>query len=111
MLKYLTVFLFLFIGCTSTLQVDNKPVERLPLNIVEPPALSLDAVKISVVTDKNASAVFLSMKNSKQNPVLFGLSSASYKALSLNLEKIKNYILLEKEILQQYKSYYETPSK
>ena len=85
--------------------------ERPKLNLVEPSPLQMRDVKFIVITDENSGAVFREMKKSEQKTVLFALDGNSYKSLSLNMDEIKNYIILLKEMINSYRRYYEEQSE
>lgn len=107
MKKYFIIALLLLSGCTSSLTTITKPVEKLPLKIQRPVPLVMRPVKFVVITKESAGAVFEEMEKQGLQPVLFGLSGADYKALSINIKDIQNFIATQNKIIILYKSYYE----
>jgi hypothetical protein len=91
--KALLISTLVFLSaCTEIVQ------PRAPLNLADPEPLSLKPVKWSVVPveDKNGNTV-----------VLFSLTETGYKNMSLNVQDILNYLILQKRILEEYREYYE----
>lgn len=82
-------------------------VSKPALNLSNPEALKLQDVKWIVVTQENAEEVFTELQNSGQPIAIFGLTAEGYEALSMNIAEIKTYIGTQKEIIIQYRDYYE----
>ena len=61
----------------------------------DPTPLDLESVKFIIVFDEDGEP-------------LFSLSEQDYKNLATNTDRIKNYIQLQKKIIQLYRDYYET---
>ena len=101
--------LLLSSGCStiSKLEVLAKPVERIKLNIEKPPVLDLNKVKFIIIKRKNVEKVFSDLEAMGVDPVLLGLSDEGYEILAKNVEKMQNYIALQKDIIKSYKKYYE----
>jgi hypothetical protein len=71
---------------------------RAPLDLPDPEPLTLRKVKWSVVKagEKDGQAV-----------VYFALTETGYKNLSLNVQDILTYLTLQRQILEEYREYYE----
>jgi hypothetical protein len=80
-------------GCTEMFEAN-----RAPLDLPNPEPLALRPVKWSVVPleEKDGTVV-----------VLFALNEKGYKSLSLNIQDILTYMTLQKQILEEYRQYYE----
>jgi len=94
-------------GTIKPLEVFSKPIEKTPLNLNDPDEIDLDNIKWRVITEENAEDVFNDLKKKNIDPVLIGLSDNDYELLSLNMNKIRNYIIQYQYILNEYRKYYE----
>ena len=97
-------------GCStdrSVIDIITTPLERQPLNIEEPAPLELLPLEWTLITEENKETVFESLNDKTIDPVLFGLTDIQYEMLSINFSKIREYLLQQRLILQQYKEYYE----
>jgi len=96
-------------GCSLEKQIEVKTeeVKRLPLNIDNQAPLTLEPIQWFVITEDNIEEVFKELKSREKNIVLFSLSDTDYEAMSLNFSRIRNYIIINNEILKKYKNYYE----
>lgn len=108
----LLILILLSTGCSSInpvkrIEIVEKPVERTPLNLPVPTPVKLEQVNWVVITRENAEEVFADLEKKNVDPVLFGLTDNDYELLSLNFAKIRNFIILNTEQLNQYKEYYE----
>ena len=75
------------------------PMEtRAPLDLPDPEPLSLRPVKWVVVPVEEKEG---------EVRVLFGLNEGGYKNLSLNMEDIISYMVLQDQMLKEYRKYYE----
>lgn len=73
----------------------------------DPKEIELDNVKWRVITEQNAEKIFKDLKEKNIDPVLIGLTDNDYEKLSLNMNKIRNYIIQYQYILNEYRKYYE----
>ena len=106
MLKYIILIsMILLTGCG--LSVSTKPVDKLPLNIEDPAPLKLEPVHFTVITERNADEIFEKMRKSGKVPALFGMTADDYKQLARDIQNIKEYLIKEKLILDEYRKYYE----
>ena len=109
MMKIVNLILcaILLSSCSVAHKIVTKPIEKPPLRLESPKVLKLRRVKILVITPENASEVFKDLEARGIEPVLFALTGDDYKALSLNLQDIKNYVKSQRKIIILYKNYYE----
>ena len=100
---------FLLSGCSSVKQLDifKTVVERAPLNLSEPEAAKMEKIQWVIITSENAEEVFAKLKEQGKDPVLFGLSDEDYELLSKNFNQIRAYMIKQRQIIDQYKEYYE----
>ena len=105
--------LTIFSGCSTAkkLEVVSQPVDRVPLTIYDPQKLHLKDVKFVIITRENAEEVFNELEEKGLYPVLFGLSGRDYKALAINMDEIKAFMIKQKFIIDAYRSYYEGQQK
>ena len=67
----------------------------------------MQEVKWIVVTEKNYEKVFAELKKNNKDVVVFGLTDDSYEVLAMNFAQVRNYIILQGNVLKKYKEYYE----
>ena len=104
---------FLLSGCSSVKQLDifKTEVERAPLNLSEPEAAKMEKIQWVIITSENAEEVFAKLKEQGKDPVLFGSSDEDYELLSKNFNQIRAYMIKQRQIIDQYKEYYEGDKK
>lgn len=83
------------------------PVEKTPLNVVQPDPLSLKPFKWVIITKENAEQIFKKLEENNESIVLFGLTDNGYQQLSANLAEMRNLISTQRQIIIKYKEYYE----
>lgn len=66
-------------GCASDLKVSTVPVERVPLNIVQQPPLTLQKVHFNIQVDA-------------QGNVTYVLSGKDFDNLATNMEQVQKYL-------------------
>lgn len=100
---------FLTTSCSTVKKLDifKTEVERQPLNLQLPDPLKVEDLKWYIINSENASEVLEKVKQSGHDPVLFGLTDEGYETLSINFAQIRAYIIKQREIIKQYKEYYE----
>lgn len=91
----------------NPVEVVSKPIEKTPLNIPPPEPLQLKSVKWVIITKDNAQQVFDELEKAGEDVVLFGLTDTGYQQLSISFAEIRNFISTQREIIAQYKEYYE----
>lgn len=102
-------------GCTlfggwkkvEPITISKKAEERQRLNLSEPAPLKPRTPKWIVVTPDNIEQVWKKLENEGDDLVLFGLTDEGYEELALNMAEMRNYINTQRQILLQYKKYYE----
>jgi len=96
-------------GCSSIkeLEIFKKEVKRAPLDLPLPYPIKLDNINWIVITQKNYEKVFEDLKKNKKDVVLFGLTDDGYEQLAINFAQVRKYIILNRNVLMQYKKYYE----
>ena len=89
------------------LEVQTKAVKREKLNLKVPSPIELLDPSWIIIHPGNAEEVWEVLKDDKKDIVLFALTDDGYKALSVNLTKLRNIIEQQRIILFKYKKYYE----
>ena len=104
---------FLTTSCSSVKKLDifKTEVERQPLNLELPDPLKVEDLKWYIINSENSAEVLDKIKKKGDDPVLFGLTDEGYETLSVNFAQIRAYILKQREIIKQYKEYYEPEEK
>ena len=92
---------------TKIIETVSVPVEKTPLNITHPPVVELEKINWIIITKDNAEDIFSMLTEKQTDAVLFGLTDDNYEILSKNFAHIRAYIVQQKEIINQYKKYYE----
>lgn len=104
----ISIISIIILGCsTKQIEIKSEPVQRTKLNLQQPMPISLDKVEFTIITEDNQKQVFSELQKQNKDKVLYGLSEEDYKNLSLNISKIKGYIIEQKSIINSYKDYYE----
>ena len=90
-------------------QIETVKVEvsKPALNLPNPEPLKLRETKWIVITQENAEKIFEELEAKGQPVALFALTADGYEALSINIADIKTFIGTQKEIIIQYREYYE----
>jgi hypothetical protein len=96
-----------FLSSVKTIETQKVAVEKPALNLPNPQSLSLKKVEWVVVTRENAEAVFADLEKQGKPIALFAMTTDGYEALALNIADIKGYLATQKEIIIQYREYYE----
>jgi hypothetical protein len=98
---------FGFGSSVKPIEIMSKPIERMPLNLAQPAPLKLKRIEWFVVTPANVDSVFEKLANEKQNQVLFAVTDQGYMELAMTMAEIRNFINTQRQIVIQYKQYYE----
>ena len=108
-LLILSTSLTVISGCSSIkeLEIFTKEVKRIPLNLDEPNPLKLGKVDWVVINKDNYEEVFKKLQEGNKDIVLFGLTDDGYEQLAINFAQVRKYIMLNRNVLMQYKKYYE----
>ena len=97
----------LFGARVKPIEIVSKPIERMPLNLAQPTPLKLKRIEWIVITPNNVDSVFEKLANEKQNQVLFAVTDQGYMELAMTMMEIRNFINTQRQIVIQYKQYYE----
>lgn len=101
--KILILFCMIFlVGCSSTKKLETYQVEidKPKLELNDPTPLELDPLNWHVITKERLDRL-------NEEEVLFGITPQDYEKMSENLFKLKNYVRQLKDILTEYRNYYE----
>ena len=82
-------------------------VKKPSLNLPNPDPLVMKEVKWVVITRDNAEQIFAELESKGEPIAMFGMTTDGYENLTLNMQDIKAYLLEQKQILLQYREYYE----
>jgi len=106
------ISVLLLSGCSTIDLIDTreKEVERAELNLSAADPIALSDPEWIVITPGNADQVFEYLREQGSDPVLFGLTDQGYEKLSIDFLKIRQHINNQRNILLQYKEYYEDSS-
>lgn len=85
--------------------------ERVRLNLPNPDPLKPTVPQWIVITPENQSQVFDSLQKQGVDLVLFGITDDGYERLSVDAANTRNYINSLREILEEYRRYYEPAKK
>ena len=96
-----------FLPSVKTIETQKVAVEKPRLNLPNPEPLDMKKVEWVVVTRENAEAVFADLEKQGKPIALFAMTTDGYEALALNIADIKGYLATQKEIIIQYREYYE----
>ncbi len=101
--------LLLLQGCAAVtaLEILTKDVERQPLDIDVDRELVMDDIEWFIITEDNYKEIFAELKKNKKDPVIFGVTDDGYETLSVNFANIRNYIIMNRNVIKLYKDYYE----
>lgn len=109
MLMIAVVFLA---GCSmtpkvKTVEIQTESIDKLPLNIPNPPHLELQQVEWIIVTEANIDSVWQMLKDDNEGVALFALRHGDYERLALNIKDIRAQLGEYIVILKEYREYYE----
>lgn len=114
--------IFLVSGCASLPSISNpfgksketKPVEvvtkaeeKTKLNLTLPEPLNLKSPRFVIIHPENSEQVWKTLKENGNDVVLFGLTDDDYETLAIMMAEIRNFIITQRVIIEQYKQYYE----
>ncbi len=98
---------FGFGSSVKPIEIVSKPIERMPLNLAQPAPLKLKRIQWIVITPGNVDSVFQRLESEKQPQVLFAVTDQGYMELAMTMAEIRNFINTQRQIVIQYKQYYE----
>lgn len=91
--------------------IKKEEVARTPLNLANPDPLKTKPVTWIVVTPENINQVWQSLRDKKADLVLFALTDDGYEQLAVDFAQIRNFIEQQRQVIIQYKNYYEPAQK
>lgn len=91
--------------------IKKEEVARTPLNLEPPKPLKTLPPQWIVITPKNAEQVWRDLRDKKVDLVLFAITDDGYEQLALDFAQIRNFIEQQRQIIIQYKKYYEPGDK
>jgi len=95
--KLLVVVAIIFLyGCTTTLKTNTESVDRVNLNLPDAQPISLDDFNYYIIREENKTFVALNMDD--------------FRKLANNMAKLQTLISTQKDIITEYKQYYERSS-
>ena len=89
------------------IEVVSKPIEKTPLNLAMPEPLSIKPVEWIVVTPDNVDEVFGKLKSEGKDVVVLAMTPDGYQRLAITMADIRALIATQRQIIIQYKEYYE----
>jgi len=98
---------------TAVKQLDifKTEVPKPNLALADPDPIMLEKIEWIFITSENQEEIFAKLQESNIDQVLFGLTDEQYENLSKNNAQLRAYIVELKEILKQYREYYEPKEK
>jgi len=113
----ITISIIFVIGsCTGT-YIEPRPIAKVetvvqevsktPLNLPDPKVAPMEKVEWTIITPDNQEKVFKKLREKGIEPVVFGLAGENYENLATNFSQIRGYMLKQRDIITEYKVYYE----
>lgn len=102
--------ILLLSGCASgidLIQTESNEVERTKLDLPMAEPVDLRDPNWVVITPENAEEILSELQDRGYDPVIFGLTDIGYQRLSIDFAKIREHINTQRNVLLQYKQYYE----
>jgi hypothetical protein len=87
--------------------IKKQEVARIPLNLPDPTPLKPHAHEWILITPDNAESVWQRLRDSNSDLVIFGLTDDGYERLALDMAEIRTFIAQLRNILNEYRRYYE----
>jgi hypothetical protein len=88
-------------------EVQTRAVERAPLRLTDPEPVRFRELEWIVITPENAAQVWADLRTKNVDLVLFALTDDGYEKLSLDFSALRRYIVIQREVAQKYRDYYE----
>ena len=60
-----------------------------------------------IITSENAEEVFAKLEKEGIDPVLWGLTDKDFELLAKNFARIRNQMVIQNDLIDRYKEYYE----
>lgn len=93
------------------IEVQTVAQERTPLNLEMPPPFRATPPQWIVITPSNSQGVWDKLRQNRADQVLFGLTDDGYESISVDMARLRNIIEQQRQIILEYKKYYEPPPK
>lgn len=97
-------------GCASgidLIKTEDNEIDRTKLDLPMAEPVDLRDPSWIVITPDNADEVFSELQDRGYDPVIIGLTDSGYQRLSIDFAKIREHINTQRNVLLQYKQYYE----
>ena len=92
-------------------EIFKTEVPKPDLALSDPDPIVLEKIEWIFVTSDNQKEVFEKLEAEGIDKVLFGLTDEQYENLAKNNAQLRAYIVELREILKQYREYYESKQK
>lgn len=89
------------------IEVKTVAQERTPLNLEMPPPFRAAPPQWIVITPNNSQSVWDKLRQNRTDQVLFGLTDDGYESISVDMARLRNIIEQQRQIILEYKKYYE----
>ena len=80
---------------------------RAQLNLEKPTPLQMENLRWIIITSENAEEVFAKLEKEGIDPVLWGLTDKDFELLAKNFARIRNQMVIQNDLIDRYKEYYE----
>jgi hypothetical protein len=87
--------------------IKKEEVARTPLNLPDPKPLQPHTHEWVLITPENAESVWQRLRDNNADLVILGLTDDGYERLALDMAEIRNFISQLRNILSEYRKYYE----
>lgn len=94
-------------GCSFREKFIDTSIEKPHLSLSNPAPVMLDRIQWIVISKENLATYEEDIKSG--NLVIIGMTPEDYKKISMNTQKLANYITQQNNVLAAYRRYYETP--
>lgn len=106
----LGLIVLLVVGCAKPQKVElvytDKP-EPVILQVPNVDKLDLEPLNFYVLNEKNVGKKFQDIKKKEGTSLLIALTEKGYKALSINMAKLRKIIKQLHQVVEAYKEFYE----
>lgn len=101
----------LFGSRVKPIEVKTVAEERVPLNLDMPAPFAATPPQWILITPANSQRVWDRLRENRTDQVLFALTDDGYESISVDMAKLRNIIEQQRQIILEYKKYYEAPKK
>jgi hypothetical protein len=89
------------------IEIQKRAVDRVPLNLPDPPPPRARELEWIIVTPENAATVWQRLRDANTDVVVFALTDDGYETLALTMAELRNFIAQQRAIIIKYREYYE----